>query len=189
MTDDITPEMVMAAVSSGRGAELHRLLDNLRTLAEIGRAVELPPPGHEWLDNLDEVDDEMVATFLDLLHTYPRFTPSLTPEQIREESLEANLRHGSHRSGFHHALLTSISLLPDFETSELLLMLGTRGVLGEQETEAAKWLVSYLLDNATTRPATVRALGWMQGRDDLDPVVDYVRSQLEPAEIAELEEW
>lgn len=168
---------------------MHRVLEEMRTRAETGRAVELPSPTYEWLEDLDNVTDEMVVVFLELLHSYPRFTPALSPEQVREEGLEVNLRHGSHRSGFHHALLKSISALPDHETTELLRRLRNRGVCGEQETEAAKWLVSYLLDSSMTRSATVRALGWMQGRDDLDPVVDYVRSQLEPPELAELEDW
>ncbi len=187
MTGELTTESAMAILRAGHGADVQRLFDELHARAETGRSITLPALTHEWLAGVDQVDDNMVVRFLDLLWEYPRFDPPLTPEQIRDESLEANLRYGSGRSGFHHALIISTQLGPGLETSELLHRLNSRGVHGEQETEAAKWLVSCLLDHPETRAATVRSLQWMAEWDDLAPIAEFVRPQLEPEEITEIE--
>ena len=184
---ELTAESAMAILRAGDGPEVQRLFDELHARSETGRSITLPAPTHEWLAEVDQVDDDMVVRFLDLLWEYPRFDPPLMPAQIRDESLEANLRYGSDRSGFHHALIISTLPGPGLETTELLHRLNARGIDGEQETEAAKWLVSYLLDHPETRAATVRSLWWMLERDDLAPVAEFVRPQLEPDEIADIE--
>ncbi|MDL4775564.1 hypothetical protein [Actinomadura xylanilytica] len=185
MNDEPTRESVMATVESGRSADLRRVLKDLRGRGETGRAVEVPPPSQEWLENLDAVDDEIVVDLIELLHHYPRLVPLPTPEQVWGESLDAVLRFGSHYSAFHLALLARISPFPDETARDLLHRVH---VLGEQELNAARWLVSYLLDGSETRPSAVRALEWMQEIEEFAPIVEFVRPQLVPAELAELDE-
>lgn len=186
VVEPLTPQSVTRAIESGHGATALSVLQQLQRRADAGEGLYLAPPSHTWLSRLDDVTDDLVVLFLDLVRHYPRFDPPLTPEQIREESLEANLRYGSRRSSFHHALLVSTSPIPDFEADEVLLLLRLRGISGEQEIHAAQWLMSYLLDDLNTRRAAIRALRWMTDWEELDLIFQYVRPQLTAEEIEEI---
>jgi hypothetical protein len=186
MADPLTHRSITGAFDSGSGVRVLDVLKELRELADKNQGPHLAPPGRESWARLDHVTDDLVVLFLDLLRHYPRFDPPLTHEQIREESLEVNLRYGSHRGGFNHALLIATSPIPAFEADEVLLLLRTRGISGAQETHAAQWLVSYLLDDLKTRRAAISALKWMDEREDLCPVFEYVKPQLTPTELAEI---
>jgi len=186
MDAPLTRQSIAEAFESGSGVHVGNVLKELQRLSDENQGPCLTPPGHEWLGRLDDVTDDLVVLFLDLLRHYLRFDPPLTHEQIREQSLEVNLRYGSHRSGFNHALLIATSPIPAFEADEVLFLLRMRGVSGAQETTAAQSLVSDLLDNLKTRRSAIRALKWMDEREDLYPIFEYVKPQLTPTELAEI---
>lgn len=180
---------VATAIAAGRDSALQEVLQRVRIFSATDAPITIQPPSGEWLETLDRVSEDTLVIFLDLLYNHPFLSRMPSPTERQDEAVDANLRYGTHRTAFHHALLLSLAANSYDEAAQTLWRLQARGVLNDAELTVAKYLVSNLLDYEGTRRATVRALCWMKERNDLRPVVQYVGPQLEPGEAAEIADW
>ncbi|MFI5752341.1 hypothetical protein ACIBBE_42325 [Streptomyces sp. NPDC051644] len=192
MIHAISPDALKKALESREYTQIHGALTRFDRLTEIDARVSFfPSLTVETLEGIDRVDDSLAKLMIKLMYRRQQFDPAFPDEQRREEVLDLNLRHGSHYASFEHALLVKISEIPLLEAEDLLLALRMRGIIGEHEKIAAQWLVFYLLDSEQelVRSKVVHSLCWMNGRDDLGPVVEFVLPALTEEEKMELAEW
>ncbi|MEV6453334.1 hypothetical protein AB0M75_18780 [Streptomyces anulatus] len=190
MADDISPEDLDRDLGSATYTRIYEALTRFEQMAERNALLGFYPSlTADTFEGMDRIDDALVSLAINLIYRRIGFDPEFTMEKRAREILDINLRFGSHFASFQHALLVKISNFPGLEAREAMTALCARGISGEHEKKAAKWLVSYLMDHEETRPTVVQFLGRMKDRDDLEPVVDYVRPTLTPEERENLDEW
>ncbi|MEV6473510.1 hypothetical protein [Streptomyces sp. NPDC051657] len=190
MADDISPEDLDRDLGSATYTQVYEALTRFEQMTERNALLGFYPSlTADTFEGMDRVDDALVGLAINLTYRRIGFDPEFTMGQRAKEMLDINLRFGSHYASFQHALLVKISNFPDLEAHEVMIALCSRGINGEHEKKAAQWLVSYLMDHEDTRPKVVQFLGRMKDRDDLGPVVDYVRPTLTPEERENLDEW
>jgi hypothetical protein len=174
---------LVAALHSGDPRRVTTALDELDDLRRRGDQVELPAPPVAVLDAFGgDVPEDVLVTFLRLLRSYVAFFPAPHPDQARAAAVEALLRHGGGQSAREVSLQLAGDPDPAASATAAMAMVGERRLHDDREERAARRLVSYLLDNPSTRDATLRALREWPAGGRLEAVVRSILPQLDPGE-------
>jgi hypothetical protein len=166
------PEDIAGDLRSRQRERVERAVAQLERCMLALEPVPLPPPPADLFDVLDDDadNDDLIASYLGVLGTYP-FEPPLTPTERTRRAVDAVIGHG--RSYAARTLSLKLVLDNRYEgPGQALRLIADQGAAPGREAEAAAWLLSYLLDDVDTRPDTISGLRSWLGKPVLQDIVD-----------------
>ena len=185
-----SPTKIVDDLWSGQRGRVIGAVQELERRMVSLEADPLPRPPESLLDVLDDGnddrdDDDLIASYLSLLNTYP-FDPPLDPADCTRRAVGAVIAHGRSYAARQLSLLL-VGGRRYAGPAAAVQQVAERGVRPGREAKTAGWLLSYLLDDAETRSETVRAIRSWVGKPVLDELVKAAAGRLTVEERALLD--
>ena len=183
MTDEWRdPDDIAADLASGDATRIRTGLADLCEFNKDGDEFELPALDVSLLTPFgDAPPRDVVENLGHLLSSYWSFVPRPSRDEVIVQLVELGVRYGVSMVILDASTAIQIAPDPIAATHLALGYLGTRGLVGPVELDAAGTLIFYLLEaKLPVRRAVGEALAMWPAGKARKKVVTYVRSMIEP---------
>ena len=186
---DQTPETIEADLHSQDRTRVHSALKQLEAGMDAGLRTAIAPLGIQIFEGLgDEVPEDMQLDLFTLLQRYKWFDPPMTPADRATAMVAVVLRYGGSFVAYDAALKVAVTSDPSPGVEAAMNAIRAHGLESTRSVAGVKSFVSRLLERKQpVREVTVRKLSTWPKDGGFLQVIEYIRPELEPAELQVLD--